>query len=537
MLRVLLPPNLVAAAARDAIAARVEFAGGPPPPLPADLPAWLQGQVAPPARPPLFLQLTRAQLRELILFTAGLPVFFWVNRPGEALPWNDDALAGVSEHLAEPDAVAAEPAPAAPTPARAPRPPPRPRPAPAGAPLVVDGSEHFLALTLPAKEHPTYEEALALVQRHDFILEPSNRRWWLRDRHKTLNFLAAQWARLREHFGAQFTANFEHNTAHLRPATVACAAAAAGDAFDVTLELQTGNAPAAAVLAALAGARSYVGDGDTIVLLPPATVERLTEAQRRLADDPAADTAPRRTVRLSGARVAEAEALLETLAPGFQPPAAWRERSAALRNLSALAPAPVPPALDAVLRPYQRLGVAWLWHLHRHGLAGILADEMGLGKTLEALALVSALRAEEIREPKSKIPHVGPTLVVCPASLVENWRREAARFAPDLRVLAHHGGSRAESGAAFGDVDLIVTSYTTLVRDEALFAPLEFACVIGDEAQHIKNRRTQHAQALRSLRARGRCLLTGTPLENRLDDLRALFEFLMPGYLATPPAG
>ncbi|HTT57448.1 MAG TPA: DEAD/DEAH box helicase [Opitutaceae bacterium] len=533
MLRVLLPPNLVAAAARDAIAARVEFAAGPPAPAPADLPAWLQRQLAPPARPPLFLQLTRARLRELILYTAGLPVFFWVDRPGQALPWHGDELGGVSEHLAEP-AATAEPAPATPPP-RAPQ--PRSRPAAAAAPLTVDGSEHFLALTLPAKDHPTYDEALALVQRHDFILEPSNRRWWLRDRHKTLNFLAAQWARLHEHFGAQFTANFEHNTAHLRPATLACAAAAAGDAFDVTLELQAGHAPAADVLTALAGARSYVQDGDAIVLLPPAVLAQLTEAQRRLTDDPGAVAAPRRTVRLSGARVAEADALLESLAPGFQPPAAWRERSAALRNLSALAPAPVPPALDSLLRPYQRLGAAWLWHLRRHDLAGILADEMGLGKTLEALALVSALREEEIRDPKSKIPNVGPSLVVCPASLVENWRREAARFAPELRVLAHHGGDRAASAAAFAGVDLVVTSYTTLVRDQALFTPLEFACVIGDEAQHIKNRRTQHAQALRALRARGRCLLTGTPLENRLDDLRALFEFLMPGYLAAPPAG
>ena len=182
------------------------------------------------------------------------------------------------------------------------------------------------------------------------------------------------------------------------------------------------------------------------------------------------------------------------------------------------------------MRLYQRLGAAWLWHLYRHELGGILADEMGLGKTLQALALLAALR-------RADPPIRGPSLVVCPASLVENWRREAARFTPDLRVVAHHGEGRAVSAAAFASADLVITSYGTLVRDQPLFESVGFACVIGDEAQHIKNRRTQNAQALRALRARGRFLLTGTPLENSLDDLRSLFAFLMPGHLAPLPAG
>jgi len=238
---------------------------------------------------------------------------------------------------------------------------------------------------------------------------------------------------------------------------------------------------------------------------------------------------------------------LESLAPDFQPPATWRARSGALRNLSRLEPAPLPADLDAWLRLYQRLGVAWLWHLYRHDLGGILADEMGLGKTLQALALLAAIRSSgsqssgpsSLQSPVSglRFPVSDLCLVVCPASLVENWRREAARFTPDLRVLAHHGESRAESAAAFASADLVVTSYGTLVRDQPLFESVAFACVIGDEAQHIKNRRTQHAQALCSLRARGRFLLTGTPLENSLDDLRSLFAFLMPGHLAPLPAG
>jgi SNF2 family DNA or RNA helicase len=111
------------------------------------------------------------------------------------------------------------------------------------------------------------------------------------------------------------------------------------------------------------------------------------------------------------------------------------------------------------------------------------------------------------------------------------------RFAPELRVFVHHGEQRLARAADFAAHDLVITSYGTLTRDQALFAETEFTVVIADEAQHIKNRRSQNAAALRSLRARSRFLLTGTPLENSLDDLRSLFEFLLPGYLTRVPAG
>src|ERR1019366_3202108 len=148
---------------------------------------------------------------------------------------------------------------------------------------------------------------------------------------------------------------------------------------------------------------------------------------------------------------------------------------------------------------YQRLGAAWLWHLHRNGLGGVLADEMGLGKTPQALALLCAVQAGG-----------GLSLVVCPASLVENWRREAARFTPGLRVFVHHGGRRLTAPET-ANHDLVITSYGTLARDDGFFAGLDLACVIADEAQHAKNRRTQNARALRSLRAGSRFVLTGTP--------------------------
>ncbi len=551
MLRLLLPPNLAAAAPRDAIAVKVQLdpaAALPPEILPglALLQRWCNTPT-----PPAFLQLTRAQLRALIAALHRQPVFFLLNAPASPLLWLGPLLIGVSEHLRETPAPVATPAP---TPPRA-SPPPRATSS-AAAPMAVDGTEHYLAITLPSREHPAYDGTLDLLKSHGFILEPSNRKWWLRDRHKTLNFLAAHAARLRDGLDAQFTPAFEKATAHLRPAELTVTATAAGEDFDVTLGLKAGSADDATIRTAVASNRGYVESDGQIYLLDAAQLNHLATAQRALAGEPSAGVATRRTQRVSAARTAEAQEIIEALSPGFQPPAAWRERSESLRRLSTLAPAPIPAGLETRLRPYQRLGTAWLWHLHSHQLGGILADEMGLGKTIQALALLSALQAQAQLKVKSSplkdsdpaatdTPAFNlqpstfnlPSLVVCPASLVENWRRESAQFAPELRVFVHHGASRLAAAAAAAGFDLIITSYGTLARDRELFAGVDFTCVIADEAQHIKNRRSQNAAALRSLTARSRFLLTGTPLENSLDDLRSLFEFLLPGYLDRMPAG
>ncbi|MDB6169004.1 MAG: Non-specific serine/threonine protein kinase [Verrucomicrobia bacterium] len=557
MLRLLLPPNLAAAAPRDAIAVKVEIDPLPAPP-PELLPALalLQRWCGPAAKPPFLLQLSRAQLRELIGVLLRQPVFFFASAPAKALLWVGPLLAGVSEHLRE-AAAAPPPAPAAagirgvspPTRRVASDSPP--------APMVVDGTEHFLAITLPSREHPAYEPALELLKQNGFTLEPSNRKWWLRDRHKTLNFLAAHRARLRDRLDAQFTEAFEGRTAHLHPAEVAVSAAAAGDGFEVTLGLRAGNADDAAMRAALAGNRGYIEVDGKVFLLDQAQLNDLAEAQAAIAGDPHGGVSTRRSHRVSAARAAEVQEIIESVSPDFQPPDTWRERSAGLRQLEKLVPAPLEDALHAQLRPYQRLGVAWLWHLHRHGLGGVLADEMGLGKTLQALALLSAhgapeaplkeegakskdpIRADSAPRTFNRSPSVfnsTSSLVVCPASLLENWRREAARFTPRLRVFVHHGAQRL-GPAEVSAFDLVITSYGTLARDREMFSAIPFRSIVADEAQHIKNRRSQNAAALRSLRAESRFLLTGTPLENSLEDLRSLFEFLLPGCVTPVPAG
>ena len=176
--------------------------------------------------------------------------------------------------------------------------------------------------------------------------------------------------------------------------------------------------------------------------------------------------------------------------------------------------------LDSILRPYQKEGVKWLKNLFNNGLNGILADEMGLGKTVQTLAFLSETR--------------GKALVVCPSSLIFNWEREANHFTPNLRTLCIQGSER---GALFGEsmknADLVITSYALLRRDIDRYQDADFATVILDEAQHIKNPDSQNAQSAFSLRAKRRIVLTGTPLENSLADIWSLMNFLMPGYLGT----
>jgi len=185
-----------------------------------------------------------------------------------------------------------------------------------------------------------------------------------------------------------------------------------------------------------------------------------------------------------------------------------------------------PPAgLQCRLRPYQQFGLSWLQFLREYDLGGILADDMGLGKTVQTLAHL-LLEKEAGRLDK-------PALVVAPTSLMGNWRREAERFAPDLKVLVLHGPARHERFEAIPAHDLVLTTYPLLVRDEAQLKDQMWSFVILDEAQTVKNPRTKAARALRRLKSSHRLCLTGTPLENHLGELWSLFDFVMPGFLGS----
>ncbi len=198
--------------------------------------------------------------------------------------------------------------------------------------------------------------------------------------------------------------------------------------------------------------------------------------------------------------------------------------------------------LNATLRPYQTTGVRWLHLLSSLGLGACLADDMGLGKTLQVLALISMAKSAATPQPRRT---AGPTparssLVVAPASLLENWASEAARFAPALRILIAHPSStdltreelHALDADRLADVDLVITSYGTLTRVPALTA-IRWHLAVLDEAQAIKNPGARQTRTAKHLDAHARIALTGTPVENRLGDLWSIFDFVNPGLLGT----
>ena len=194
-----------------------------------------------------------------------------------------------------------------------------------------------------------------------------------------------------------------------------------------------------------------------------------------------------------------------------------------LQSLATINDVDIPTSLKAELRPYQRTGYGWLKALCDNGFGGILADDMGLGKTVQTLALL----ANRHLESKSD----RPSLLVVPTSLIANWQTEAKRFAPDLKLLTLHGSDRHERMEHIADSDLVITTYPLINRDhEKLFA-YEFDLAILDEAQAVKNPTSNVAKRIRDIKARQRIALTGTPLENNLTELWALYDWLIPGLL------
>lgn len=190
-------------------------------------------------------------------------------------------------------------------------------------------------------------------------------------------------------------------------------------------------------------------------------------------------------------------------------------------------PAPavaVQTELKATLRPYQEQGVAWLQHLRSLDAGGVLADDMGLGKTLQTIANLVV----EKQSGRANLPN----LIVTPTSLLGNWRREIGKFAPSFKVVTWHGNDRKKKLEEARNADVILTTYGLAIRDEAL-SELEFHYVILDEAQAIKNGRSQANQAVHRLRSRHRLCISGTPVENNLEELFSLFDFVMPGFLGT----
>ena len=228
-------------------------------------------------------------------------------------------------------------------------------------------------------------------------------------------------------------------------------------------------------------------------------------------------------LRFTRAQVGLLDALLAAQ-PEARCDATFQKARRELQSFEGVKAVDPPAEFSGQLRAYQRDGLGWLQFLERFRFGGCLADDMGLGKTVQVLALLAWRKHASKRPP-------GPSLVVVPRSLVFNWRQEAARFTPSLRVLDHTGLERRAPGDHFQDYDLILTTYGTLRRDAVEFKDLTFDYCILDESQAIKNATTQSAKAVRLLNARHRLAMSGTPVENHLGELWSLFEFLNPGML------
>jgi superfamily II DNA or RNA helicase len=185
---------------------------------------------------------------------------------------------------------------------------------------------------------------------------------------------------------------------------------------------------------------------------------------------------------------------------------------------------PPPKGLLTELRSYQKTGYDWMRYLRRAGLHGVLADDMGLGKTHQTMAFLLSLYEEGARR---------PSLIVAPTSVLDSWMQKIRQFAPGLRPYRYYGPERKPEALRLPGLRAVVTTYTVLARDAEALAGVDWECVVLDEAQYIKTSSTLYARCAKQLTAQTRLALTGTPIENRLDELRSIFDFILPGYLGS----
>ncbi len=298
-----------------------------------------------------------------------------------------------------------------------------------------------------------------------------------------------------------------------------------GSGFEVTTRYEAPQGKvqvsAAEVERAVANNHAYIEKNGSVALIDIGAIRTLRDTLSSCRARQGATPGASQVDAVHAPFVQKALERLEGIDFDAQPD--WLERASRQNRDKSPEAVPLGP-LENTLRPYQKEGVYWLRFLESCGFCGILADEMGLGKTLQTLTWLQLPRCnEEARKV--------PALIICPTSLVENWRREAEKFVPWKKCLVVSGPDRAPLFAQVPESDLVITSYALIRRDVEFYAQCRFSAIVLDEAQAIKNQRTQNAIAVKELVADTRLVLSGTPIENGVSDLWSIMDFLMPRYL------
>ena len=391
------------------------------------------------------------------------------------------------------------------------------------------GGKSVQSMPPPARNFAVEEAALARLARGGFTGPDRRGLYHLKGQDAVLNFFARHYPALEKEWAITLEERLERSTQNLERIEPRFEITSSGEQwFDLHVTYDTAGGERLSPtdiqrLLRTGQCHTRLSNGK-FALLDTGAVEELEQVL--------IDAAPQQQAggyRLHNAQAGFLDATLRQQTNWrVQAPASWTARAA--RQRGEIKPDPPPlGALETVLRPYQKDGVAWLRFLRANGFGGILADEMGLGKTLQVLAHLNALKKISDR------PDAAPSLIVSPTSLVFNWGkpRPCQIHAGPARPMSLHGPRRHERFAQIPRHDLILTSYVLLRRDAEHYRGIEFDTLVLDEAQHIKNRQTQNAQAVKTTRARHRLVLTGTPLENSVLDLWSIFDFLMPGYLGS----
>ncbi|HEX2958595.1 MAG TPA: SNF2-related protein [Chitinispirillaceae bacterium] len=293
------------------------------------------------------------------------------------------------------------------------------------------------------------------------------------------------------------------------------------DCFDCTMKISFDgiSATLAALVRAIRDESKFIllADGSSGVL-PVSWIEKFTSLFSIVDID-----TKRQTVSIKEMHIGFADMLYQ-MADDKWADETFRKHRLVLQNFEGVEHQMVPAGLTAQMRTYQKSGYDWFYFLKKFKFGGCLADDMGLGKTIQALALLQ--NEKELGEGQ-------PSLVVVPTSLLFNWQREAQKFTPELSMLIYHGGNRSQYVNILTMVDVILTSYGTLLRDIEVLSKINFHYCILDEAQAIKNPFSQISRTFRDVKSAHRLALSGTPIENNLSELWSLFSFLNPGLLGS----